>query len=69
MSTTTRQSNTAALATFIVRKAEIDDLLARLQAASAEHFNANPDEVHWGHAGTLGQVAAQLKNIAEFLNA
>ena len=69
MSTTTRQTSTAALATFIARKAEIDDLLARLQAASANHFNATPDEVHWGHAGTLDHVAEQLRDIAEFLNA
>jgi hypothetical protein len=62
------QSNKAAIDTFIARKAEIDDPLARIQAASVNHFNADPDNVHWGHAGTLGQVAEKLREKAEFLN-
>ena len=61
-------SNEQALATFIARKAEIDALLSRIQGASADHFDANPDEAHWGHAGTLGHVAEKLREIAEFLN-
>ena len=43
----------AALNAFIGRKAEIDEMLARLQSLSADHFNAYPDEVNWGHVGTL----------------
>ena len=43
----------AALAAFIGKKAEIDDMLARLQRLSDEHFNAHPDEITWGHVGTL----------------
>ena len=43
-----------ALAAFIARKTEIDTILARLTALSAEHFNTTPDEVTWAHAGTLG---------------
>jgi len=58
MSTTTRQPNAAASATFMARKAEIDDLPVRLQVASADHFNAMPDDVHCCLAGTLGQVAS-----------
>ena len=55
------------LATFMARKAEIDDLLGRIQAGSADHFNAQPDEVHWSHVGSLGHVAEQLRAIAAFL--
>ena len=28
-------------------------MLARLAALSDEHFDVHPDEVHWGHVGTL----------------
>ncbi|WP_428542701.1 hypothetical protein [Profundibacter sp.] len=40
------RSNDKAFAAFLTRKAEIDTMLARLQALSDEHFQANPDEVH-----------------------
>ena len=68
MSKRSEPSNEQALATFIARKSEIDDLLARIQGASADHFKANPDEVHWGHAGSLGHVAEKLREIAEFMS-
>ncbi len=48
----------AALNAFIGKKAEIDEMLARLQALSDDHFNCAPDEVNWGHgrnARTLRQ--------------
>ena len=48
-------------------KAEIDDLLARIQAASADHFDTDPGAVTWGHAGSLGFVTERLKEIAAFL--
>ena len=68
MSTTpTPKNNDAALAVFIAGKAEIDALLARIQAASADHFGAKPEAVTWGHAGSLGFVTERLKEIAEFL--
>jgi hypothetical protein len=61
-------SNGQALVSFVGRKAEIDALLSRIQGASADHFNTSPDDVHWGHAGTLGHVAEKLREIAAFLN-
>ena len=54
-----------ALGAFIARKAEIDAMLARLQALSDEHFNAHPDEIHWGHVGDLGYYAEQLRIIMD----
>jgi hypothetical protein len=48
---------------------EIDDVFARFRAAGADHFNTTPDEVSSCCAGTLGRVADQLKDIAEFDNA
>ena len=62
----TRQANNAhALDAFIARKVEIDAMLARLTALSDEHFDVHPDEVHWGHVGTLGHYAELLKRITD----
>lgn len=55
-----------ALDTFMARKAEIDEALARLQALSDDHFNAHPDEINWGDAGSLGYIAEKLKELTDF---
>ena len=49
-----------ALDAYIVKKNEIDTMLARLQALSAENFNTYPDEVQWGHVGNLDYYAGLL---------
>jgi hypothetical protein len=56
---TTKRTATDA---FIARKAEIDAMIARLQAMSAEHFNADPEAINWGHVGSLCFCAEQLAN-------
>jgi len=58
-----QKSQPQALEAFIAKKIEIDDMLARLQALSDEHFNAQPDEINWGHVGTLEHYASQLKEL------
>ena len=60
-----RRNQEAALAAFLARKAEIDRMLARLQALSAEHFDIASDEVHWGHVGTLNHYASLLRQITD----
>ena len=54
-----------ALDTFIAKKAEIDAMLTRLQALSGDHFNVAPDDVSWGHVGTLSDYATLLKRITD----
>ena len=54
-----------ALDAFMARKAEIDTMLARLTALSADHFDTSPDEINWGHVGTLGHYASLLKQITD----
>ena len=54
-----------ALDAYMARKAEIDTMLARLTALSDEHFNVSPDEVDWGHVGTLAHYAELLKRITD----
>jgi hypothetical protein len=60
-----RRNREAALAAFTARKTEIDEMLARLQALSDDHFNAHPDEVNWGHVGTLEHYVSLLKRITD----
>lgn len=62
----TRQTNRpTAQDAFLTKKAEIDAMLARLQALSDEHFNSHPDEIHWGHVGDLEHYASLLKRITD----
>ena len=53
----------AALNAFIGKKAEIDELLARPQSLSDDHFNADPDEISWSDVGTLEHHASRPKDI------
>lgn len=59
------QDNTKALDAFIAAKFEIDAMLARLAALSADHFETHPDEIHWGHVGTLNHYRAKLREITD----
>ena len=54
-----------ALDAYIARKAEIDTMLTRLKALSVEHFNVAPDDIDWGHVGTLAHYAELLKRITD----
>jgi len=62
---TKRRDRTQALDAFLAKKDEIDLMLARLQGLSDEHFNWSPDEIDWGHVGTLGHYAELLKRITD----
>jgi hypothetical protein len=54
-----------ALDAFMTRKAEIDMMLARLAALSADHLDTSPEEFNWGHVGTLGHYASLLRQITD----
>ena len=54
-----------ALDAYIAKKAEIDTMLARLTALSDDHFGVGPDEINWGHVGTLAHYAELLKRITD----
>ena len=64
---TTRRvtDNSKALDAFIAAKAEIDTMLDRLRALSDDHFETDPDEIHWGHVGTLKHYADLLRQITD----
>ena len=59
------RSSEQALAAFVSNKAEIDAMLARLQALRDEHFGYSPDEITWSHAEGLEHYAELLKRITD----
>jgi hypothetical protein len=54
-----------AIDAFMARKLEIDTMLERLMTLSDEHFDVGPDDVNWGHVGTLAHYAELLKRITD----
>ena len=50
---------------FRLTPAEIDTMLGRLTALSDDHFETHPDEINWGHAGTLKHYAGLLRQITD----
>lgn len=58
-------TNDKALDAFIAAKSEIDAMLERLAAHSADHFKTSPDEINWGHVGTLNHYRAKLREISD----
>jgi hypothetical protein len=57
--------NSKAVDAFLAAKAEIDNMLARLTALSEDHFETDPDELHWGHVGTLNHYRDRLREISD----
>ncbi len=57
--------NSKALDAFLAAKVDIDAILERLASLSANHFEANPDEINWGHVGTLNRYADLLHQISD----
>ena len=58
-------TNDKALDAFLAAKFEIDAMLERLAALSADHFETSPDEINWGHVGTLNHYRAKLREITD----
>jgi len=59
------KTNDAALAAFISAQTEIDAMLERLAALSADHFDCTPEDVNWGDVGTLEHYRARLREITD----
>ena len=59
------KDNSEAVAAFLAKKAEIDTMLARLANLSADHFNAEPETLHWGHVGNLEFYVSLLKRVTD----
>jgi hypothetical protein len=59
------RSSQDALAAFVQKKAEIDAMLARLQALSGDHFGYVPDKITWSHVGSLEDYAELLRRVTD----
>ena len=57
--------NSKALDAFIAAKLEIDSMLERLKALSDDHFETSPDEINWGHVGSLSHYRDKLREITD----
>ena len=57
--------NDKALESFLATKAQIDQMLARIQTLSDDHFDTDPDAIHWGDVGTLNHYSSQLCQITD----
>ena len=60
-----KRNNDAAINAFIGKKAEIDGMLTRLQALSADHFDVASEDVTWGHVGSLEYYAENLRRVTD----
>ena len=65
MTTRRANDNATALDAFMTTKFQIDAMLERLKALSDDHFEAHPDEINWGHVGTLNHYASLLRQITD----
>lgn len=59
------KTNDAAFAAFIFAKTEIDEMLERLAALSADNFGCDPEDVNRGDVGTLEHFRARLREITD----
>lgn len=59
------RNNRKALDAFMAAKIEIDAMLERLAALSANHFEAEPDGIDWGHVGMVNRYRDQLRAISD----
>jgi hypothetical protein len=57
--------NFKALDAFLAAKFEIDAMLERLAALSADHFETHPEEIDWGNVGTLEHYRVKLREITD----
>ncbi|MCC6535245.1 MAG: hypothetical protein IT531_22080 [Burkholderiales bacterium] len=56
-----------ALDAYLARTAAIHAKVERLRQLADDHFGHNPDAIHWGHAGDLGRVLAELDDLLAIL--
>ena len=57
--------NDKALEAFLATKARIDQMLARIQTLSDDHFDTDPDAIHRGDVGTLNHYSSLLRQITD----
>ena len=61
----TAAPNDKAIESFLATKSRIDQMLARIQTLSNDHFDTDPDAIHWGDVGTLNHYSSLLRQITD----
>ncbi len=56
-------TKTIAIEAYLARAAAIRIKLARLQQLADDHFDHDPDAIHWGHVGDLRRVEQALDEL------
>ena len=64
-SATGSRNRSNALNAFLAAKREIDAMLERLAALSADHFQTNPEQINWAHVGTLNHYSSLRRQITD----
>lgn len=64
----TMSNNDKAISAMIRNVATAKETLKKIQEHLEDHMNVAPENVNWGHAGDSSHIAAQLEEIAEFLD-
>lgn len=52
---------------YIAKSANVQAMLKRLSDAAADHFDTNPDEIHWGHVGDVSHIEEKLKTLCDIV--
>jgi hypothetical protein len=64
---TTKTTETAekAIDHWMAAYAEITDLLDDMRAYHDDHYELNPDEIHYGHVGDLARYREALRDLRD----
>lgn len=58
-------TNAKAIDAFIRHKAKLDEAIAKIMGGSEDFFGIGPDEIHWGHVGSMECFAEAASAIAD----
>lgn len=59
--------NDRAVGALMAAKAEFDSILNSLGALSEDHFGVLPDDVNWGHVGSVSEATRLLREAKQWL--
>ena len=62
------KDNRDALAEFMQHRDCIEQLLGALDSITDDHYQWKPEDINWGHVGTVASIKHDLENILEKLN-
>lgn len=61
------QRKQEALDAYIAKTVRIQAMLERLKEAADDHFGDAPEDITWGHVGSLGSIEEKLQHVSDML--